>query len=116
MRILANENFPRLAITALRSRGHDVVWLRTDAPGTKDRAILERAETGKRLLLTFDKDFGELAFRLKLPISSGVILFRDSIFKSLYLRILAPQSNRSRIQPLRTCGMNFSILTDEIGR
>jgi len=24
MRILANENFPRLAITALRSRGHDV--------------------------------------------------------------------------------------------
>ena len=76
MRILANENFPRLAITALRSRGHDVVWVRTDAPGSKDRAILERAEIEKRVLVTFDKDFGEMAFRLKLPISSGVILFR----------------------------------------
>ena len=76
MRILANENFPALAITALRSRGHDVVWIRTDAPGSKDRAILERAETENRVLVTFDKDFGELAFRLKLPMSTGVILFR----------------------------------------
>ena len=76
MRILANENFPGLAITALRSRGHDVVWVRTDSPGSKDRVILERAQTENRVLVTFDKDFGELAFRLKLPISSGVILFR----------------------------------------
>jgi len=76
MRILANENFPGLAITALRERGHDVVWIRTDAPGSKDRDILQKAETENRLLVTFDKDFGEMAFRLKLPASSGVILFR----------------------------------------
>ena len=76
MRILANENFPGAAITAMRARGYDVVWIRTDAPGSKDRDILQRAETENRVLVTFDKDFGEMAFRLKLLASSGVILFR----------------------------------------
>jgi predicted nuclease of predicted toxin-antitoxin system len=76
MRILADENFPGSAITALRERGHDVVWIRTGAPGSKDRDILQRAETENRVIVTFDKDFGEMAFRLKLPASRGVILFR----------------------------------------
>jgi predicted nuclease of predicted toxin-antitoxin system len=71
MRILANENFPALAIEALRAHGHDVVWMHTDAPGSKDRDVIQRAESENRVLLTFDKDFGELAFRLKLPASSG---------------------------------------------
>lgn len=78
MRILANENFPGEAVEALRHRGHNVVWIRTDAPGSKDRAVLEWAEAEKRLLLTFDKDFGELAYRVRMPSSSGVILFRIS--------------------------------------
>ena len=78
MLILANENFPGEAVNALRSEGHDVVWVRTDAPGSKDQAILKRAETEKRLLLTFDKDFGELAYRLRMPFSGGIILFRIS--------------------------------------
>jgi predicted nuclease of predicted toxin-antitoxin system len=79
VRILANENFPGEAVEVLRSSGHDVVWVRTDAPGSKDRAILEWGEAEKRLLLTFDKDFGELAYRLHMPASGGVILFRISI-------------------------------------
>jgi len=78
VRILANENFPGEAVKTLRSKGHDVVWVRTDAPGSKDRAILERGEAEKRLILTFDKDFGEMAYRLRIPTSSGVILFRIS--------------------------------------
>jgi len=35
--ILANENVPGEAVEALRHRGHNVVWIRTDAPGSKDR-------------------------------------------------------------------------------
>ena len=34
MRLLANENFPAEAVDALRSAGHDVAWVRTDAPGS----------------------------------------------------------------------------------
>ena len=76
MRLLANENFPGLAITALRSHGHDVVWIREDSPGIDDRAVLSRATAEGRILITFDKDFGELVFRLGLDVPSGVILFR----------------------------------------
>lgn len=76
MRLLANENFPGLAITALRLRGHDVVWIREDSPGIGDHTVLSRATTEGRILITFDKDFGELVFRLGLNAPSGIILFR----------------------------------------
>ena len=76
MRLLANENFPGLAITAMRSHGHDVAWVREDSPGISDHAVLSRATTEERILITFDKDFGELVFRLGLKAPSGIILFR----------------------------------------
>jgi predicted nuclease of predicted toxin-antitoxin system len=76
MRFLANENFPLDAVEALRHQGHDVVWIRTGSPGIADPEVLDRAQTKDRILLTFDKDFGELAFRTKLPAISGIILFR----------------------------------------
>ena len=78
MRLLANENFPREAVDALRSRGHDVAWVRTDSPDSSDEAVIRRAGAEGRLLITFDKDLGELAFRSGLSSPSGVILFRIS--------------------------------------
>ena len=59
MRFLANENVPLDAISALRERGHDVIWVRTDTPGSTDEDILARAGAEERVLITFDKDFGE---------------------------------------------------------
>jgi predicted nuclease of predicted toxin-antitoxin system len=76
MLLLANENFPRVAVEALRNAGHNVLWARTEMPGTRDDEILRRAQTEQRIVLTFDKDFGELAFHFGLPATSGVILFR----------------------------------------
>ncbi|MBR8835274.1 MAG: DUF5615 family PIN-like protein [Stigonema ocellatum SAG 48.90 = DSM 106950] len=76
MRFLANENFPADAVEALRHQGHDVTWIRTDAPGIVDAEVLNRAQSDERILLTFDKDFGELAFRSHLPATCGIILFR----------------------------------------
>jgi predicted nuclease of predicted toxin-antitoxin system len=96
MRILANENFPGDAIAALRQRGHDVAWVRTDAPGSSDRQVLRRAETENRVLITFDKDFGELAFRANLPASSGIILFRISALSSSHVARVAVVALDSR--------------------
>ena len=79
MHILANENFFADAVSALRDHGHDVAWIRTDSPGISDEEVLARAQREDRILVTFDKDFGELAFRLKLPSLSGIILFRTSL-------------------------------------
>lgn len=76
MRFLANENFPFDAVEALRQQAHDVIWIRTDSPGISDPEVLRRAQAEDRILLTFDKDFGELAFRTKLSATSGIILFR----------------------------------------
>jgi len=76
MRFLANENFPGDAVAALQTAGHDVVWVRTAAPGSNDETVLAWAVREERVVLTFDKDFGELAWRLGLPPASGVVLFR----------------------------------------
>lgn len=98
MRLLANENFPRLAVEALRTAGHDVAWVKTDAPGSSDSEVLARAQAESRLLLTFDKDFGELAFRSGLSAASGVILFRvlapsPILLARLAVRALATRSD-----------------------
>ena len=76
MRFLANENFPGAAVAALIAAGHDVVWVRNAAPGTSDPDVLAWAARDERTLLTFDKDFGELARASALPSTCGVVLFR----------------------------------------
>ncbi len=48
MKFLANENFPLDAVEAVRKIGHDLAWIRTDAPGSKDRDILKRAVSEQR--------------------------------------------------------------------
>ncbi len=89
MRLLANENFPGPAVHALRAAGHDVLWARTEMAGQDDPAILLRAQQEQRILLTFDKDFGDLAFRSGLPSDCGVILFR-SVFRRPMLQRSEP--------------------------
>ena len=89
MRLLANENFPGEAVEALRSRGHDVAWVRTDSPGSPDLDVLGRAIDENRLLITFDKDFGELAFRARPSVAAGIVLFRLSPQSPSYVARLA---------------------------
>jgi predicted nuclease of predicted toxin-antitoxin system len=76
MRFLADENFPGLSVLSLRSAGHDVAWIGEDMPGAPDQLVLQRATREARVLLTFDKDFGEIARASRLSGPSGVVLFR----------------------------------------
>ncbi len=78
MRILADENVPGPVIRALRDRGHDVAAVKETMRGVSDRVILERANAESRLVVTFDKGFGELAVRLRLAAPGGVVLLRLS--------------------------------------
>ena len=75
-RLLANENVPGPLVDALKAAGCDVKWMRTNSPGTSDREVLALAAREARILLTFDKDFGELARRTRLPRECGVVLLR----------------------------------------
>jgi predicted nuclease of predicted toxin-antitoxin system len=109
MRILANENFPGDAVTALRERGHDVAWVRSDAPGSSDAQVLARAQAEERILVTFDKDFGELAFRSRLPASSGVILFRVLMSSPSSVARIAVTALESR----RDWAGHFAVVEDD---
>jgi predicted nuclease of predicted toxin-antitoxin system len=69
--------FPQPIVDGLRKQGHNVLWVRTDRPGTKDAVLLERAESEDRIILTLDKDFWQIALQRPIPLrNSGVILFR----------------------------------------
>lgn len=76
MRWLCNENIPRLLVEALKQRGHDVLWITEVAPGIADADVVALAARDRRICLTFDKDFGELAAKTTLPIDCGVVLLR----------------------------------------
>lgn len=96
MRLCANENLSEDCLAKLRQNGHDVLWIRESAPGSPDLDVLARAQRENRLLLAFDKDFGQLVFQQGSQASHGVILFRISqissavtaerVFMSLALR------------------------------
>jgi len=75
---VANENIARSIIRALRERGHDVLSVKESMRGAGDKEIMDHARAESRLILTYDKDFGELAFRQGLSAQCGVILLRVS--------------------------------------
>jgi predicted nuclease of predicted toxin-antitoxin system len=74
-RFVADVNVPIAAIVSLRRLGHDVVRMAEIAPLSPDSTILEMARSDERLVLTFDKDFGDLIFRDGLR-TFGVVLCR----------------------------------------
>jgi predicted nuclease of predicted toxin-antitoxin system len=78
MRWIVNENVAGTVIRWLRERGHDVLSVKESLRGAADPEILARARAEHRVVVTHDKDFGELAFRATLPATSGVVLLRLS--------------------------------------
>jgi predicted nuclease of predicted toxin-antitoxin system len=109
MRFLADENFPGPVIRALRDRGHDVFSVRREMQGAADEQILNHANNDARIILTFDKDFGELAFRLAMPARCGIILFRLSSEK--------PANDNARalaaIESMTEWSGHFAVVTDD---
>jgi predicted nuclease of predicted toxin-antitoxin system len=60
------------ARTTLTAAGHDVVWAGDWPEDAGDETILARAGQGRRVLITLDKDFGELAIIRGAP-HSGIV-------------------------------------------
>ena len=51
----------------LRNSGHDAIGIRALGPDPGDRDLLELAESENRVLITLDKDFGDLIHRQGMP-------------------------------------------------
>jgi predicted nuclease of predicted toxin-antitoxin system len=73
--ILADESIDLPIVAHLRQQGHHVSYVAEMDPGLSDEAVLQLARDEQALLLTADKDFGELVFRWR-QVSRGVILLR----------------------------------------
>ena len=65
MKLLADECCDAGLVAALRADGHDVLYALESLRGATDDEVLKRANDDERILLTEDKDFGELVHRLK---------------------------------------------------
>jgi len=75
VKLLADENVDLAIVEQLRKNGHTVGYVAEMSPGISDAEVLTCATNQESILLTVDKDFGELVFRQKF-LSEGVILVR----------------------------------------
>ena len=75
MRFLADESCDFSVVRALRAAGHDVSAASDLTPGAEDHIVAALAGSDSRVLLTEDKDFGQLAYATGHS-TSGVVLIR----------------------------------------
>jgi predicted nuclease of predicted toxin-antitoxin system len=112
LRICADENFPGQAVHILRENGHDVLWMAEQGPKTTDVDVLALADAEGRLLVTFDKDFGELAVRRRLRATRGIVLFR--------IKVIDPEETARWLVRILESGIywhgHFSVVTDRLTR
>jgi len=79
MRFIADENVSRLVIERLRAGGLDVVSISETRPGISDRDVLEAANAESCILITEDRDFGELVIRQNLAVRGIILLELDRL-------------------------------------
>ena len=77
MRIVADENLAYRMVKALRNEGFEVISIEEDVPSIPDNNVLSVAVKEDALLITEDKDFGDLVMLHKLP-HRGILLLRLS--------------------------------------
>ena len=117
MRFLADENVSRLVIARLRANGLDVVSIGETRPGVPDRDVLETANVEDCILITEDRDFGELVVRQNLAVRGMILLELDQLSNAMEVEtvsgvvsthadklpgnLVVIEPGRIRIRPLR---------------
>ena len=75
MTFVADESVDKQVVDAIRRLGYEVLSIAESAPGMADEGVLNKANEEHSVLLTADKDFGELVFRQG-RVHSGIVLLR----------------------------------------
>jgi predicted nuclease of predicted toxin-antitoxin system len=98
VRFLIDENISPVIGDALRNCGHDVIAATVVCPGQPDRRVVEIAKAEGRVVISEDKDFGELAFR-------------DGLFPLGLARLVLPGMN-----PQQKAARLIEVLEIEVDR
>lgn len=77
MIFLANENFPRPSTIFLREKGFDIKSIQEDSPNFTNEEVIKIAQEHDLIILTFDKDYGELIFKYTKDNPPSVVFFRE---------------------------------------
>ena len=76
MIFLANENFPFPSVLILRQAGCRILSVSELFPGISDEEVIDKARANNSVILTFDKDYGEIIFKHARQNPPAVIFFR----------------------------------------
>lgn len=74
---LANENFPRPSTIILREKGYHIISIQEKARGISDEEVIKMALDANLIILTFDRDYGELIFKYAKDNPPAVVFFRE---------------------------------------
>lgn len=112
MKILADESVDNQIVIRLRDDGHEVSYVAELSPGILDEEVLLLASDDNTLLVTADKDFGELIFRQGY-VKHGIVLYRLAGLKSteraeIISRVIAEHGNELL--------QAFSVITEKAVR
>lgn len=78
MNLLADENQHPAVVARLCEAGFSFEFVREMSPGAQDEDILSRPDIGSLILLTFDRDFGDLIFNQGFPAPAAILYMRLS--------------------------------------
>lgn len=109
MNLVADENIDRQIVGSLRDDGHQVWYAAEIVSGSSDENVLELANANNALVLTGDKDFGELVYRRRLA-HHGVVLMRLSGLSSIEKTRVVISVFRQRGPELRQA---FSVISHD---
>ena len=75
MKFLADESVDDPVVFLLRANKYDIEYIKELCPGANDEVVLKLGLDSNSILITMDKDFGELVYRRKQQ-HTGVVLLR----------------------------------------
>lgn len=76
IRFLADEDWPAPATAALRAHGLEVISIQERSQGLPDLGVIALAQEFKAVILTFDRDYGDIIFKDRIPNPPAVVYFR----------------------------------------
>jgi predicted nuclease of predicted toxin-antitoxin system len=76
VKFLCNENIPRASVELLISDGQNISYVARDLSGITDMEVIQLSIKEERIIITLDKDYGELIFKHGLKLITGIIYLR----------------------------------------